>query len=121
MDVGTLEQWLWDAACEIRGPFDAPKFKDYLLPLPLLKRLPNAFQDDTQRPWLASSNAGTPLPKSSTVNPDVVWFHILEFPRCRPYRPETIRQALDVDAKLEYGLNALESTSQCNCVPRPRR
>ena len=23
MDVATLEQWLWDAACEVRGPLDA--------------------------------------------------------------------------------------------------
>lgn len=31
MDVGTLERWLWDAACEIRGPLDGPKFKDDIL------------------------------------------------------------------------------------------
>ncbi len=43
MDVGTLEQWLWDAACEIRGPLDAPKFKDYILPLVFLKRLSDVF------------------------------------------------------------------------------
>lgn len=34
MDIQTLETWLWDAACVIRGPVDAPKFKDYILPLP---------------------------------------------------------------------------------------
>lgn len=44
MDVGTLEQWLWDAACEIRGPLDAPKFKDYILPLVFLKRLSGVFK-----------------------------------------------------------------------------
>ncbi|MDW8241124.1 MAG: hypothetical protein RMM98_16090, partial [Acidobacteriota bacterium] len=27
MDVQTLEIWLWGAACVIRGPVDAPKFK----------------------------------------------------------------------------------------------
>lgn len=32
LDVPTLEGWLWDAACQIRGPLDAPKFKDYILP-----------------------------------------------------------------------------------------
>ena len=26
MDISTLENWLWDAACSIRGPIDAPKF-----------------------------------------------------------------------------------------------
>jgi type I restriction enzyme M protein len=49
MDVGTLEQWLWDAACEIRGPLDAPKFKDYILPLVFLKRLSDVFDDEVSR------------------------------------------------------------------------
>ncbi len=49
MDLGTLEQWLWDAACEIRGPLDAPKFKDYILPLVFLKRLSNVFYDEVAR------------------------------------------------------------------------
>jgi len=49
MDVGTLEQWLWDAACEIRGPLDAPKFKDYILPLVFLKRLSDVFDDEITR------------------------------------------------------------------------
>lgn len=49
MDVGTLEQWLWDAACEIRGPLDAPKFKDYILPLVFLKRLSDVFDDEIAR------------------------------------------------------------------------
>lgn len=33
LDVPTLETWLWDAACAIRGAADAPKFKDFILPL----------------------------------------------------------------------------------------
>lgn len=33
MTIEALETWLWDAACVIRGPVDAPKFKDYILPL----------------------------------------------------------------------------------------
>jgi len=49
VDVGTLEQWLWDAACEIRGPLDAPKFKDYILPLVFLKRLSDVFDDEVAR------------------------------------------------------------------------
>jgi hypothetical protein len=39
LDAPALESWLWDAACTIRGPLDAPKFKDYILPLIFLKRL----------------------------------------------------------------------------------
>ena len=49
MDVRMLEQWLWDAACEIRGPLDAPKFKDYILPLVFLKRLSDVFDDEVAR------------------------------------------------------------------------
>jgi hypothetical protein len=36
IDIQSLENWLWDAACAIRGPVDAPKFKDYILPFGLL-------------------------------------------------------------------------------------
>lgn len=35
----SMESWIWDAACSIRGAADAPKFKDYILPLIFLKRL----------------------------------------------------------------------------------
>jgi type I restriction enzyme M protein len=44
-----LEQWLWEAACQIRGPLDAPKFKDYILPLIFLKRLSDVFDDEIDR------------------------------------------------------------------------
>jgi type I restriction enzyme M protein len=46
LDVAALEQWLWDAACQIRGPLDAPKFKDYILPLVFLRRLSDVFHDE---------------------------------------------------------------------------
>ena len=49
LDLKTLEQWLWDAACQVRGPLDAPKFKDYILPLVFLKRLSDVFDDEVQR------------------------------------------------------------------------
>lgn len=44
-----MEQMLWDAACSIRGEKDAPKFKDYLLPLVFLKRLSDVFDDEIER------------------------------------------------------------------------
>ena len=44
-----MEQMLWDAACSIRGEKDAPKFKDFLLPLLFLKRLSDVFEDEIQR------------------------------------------------------------------------
>jgi type I restriction enzyme M protein len=45
----SMEQMLWDAACAIRGEKDAPKFKDYLLPLLFIKRLSDVFDDEIQR------------------------------------------------------------------------
>jgi len=44
-----MEQMLWDAACSIRGQKDAPKFKDFLLPLLFLKRLSDVFDDEIAR------------------------------------------------------------------------
>lgn len=37
--VKSLESWIWDAACSIRGAKDAPKYKDFILPLIFTKRL----------------------------------------------------------------------------------
>lgn len=45
----SLEQWLWDAACSIRGAQDAPKYKDYILPLVFTKRLCDVFDDEINR------------------------------------------------------------------------
>lgn len=49
LDIKTLEAWLWDAACSIRGALDAPKFKDYILPLIFAKRLSDVFDDEIAR------------------------------------------------------------------------
>lgn len=49
LSTRSMEQMLWDAACQIRGEKDAPKFKDYLLPLLFLKRLSDVFDDEVQR------------------------------------------------------------------------
>src|SRR5947209_11434497 len=46
LDVPTLETWLWDAACAIRGATDAPKFKDFILPLIFYTRLSDVFDDE---------------------------------------------------------------------------
>lgn len=46
LDTKTLESWLWEAACKIRGEIDAPKYKDYILPLIFLKRLSDVFEDE---------------------------------------------------------------------------
>jgi len=45
----SLEAWIWDAACSIRGAKDAPKYKDYILPLIFTKRLCDVFDDELNR------------------------------------------------------------------------
>jgi len=49
LDIKTLESWLWDGACSIRGAVDAPKFKDYILPLIFVKRISDVFEDELKR------------------------------------------------------------------------
>ena len=46
LDLPGLESCLWEAACVIRGPVDAPKFKDYILPLIFLKRVSDVFENE---------------------------------------------------------------------------
>jgi type I restriction enzyme M protein len=45
----SLEQWLWDAACSIRGAKEAAKYKDYILPLVFTKRLCDVFDEELNR------------------------------------------------------------------------
>ncbi|MBF0586299.1 SAM-dependent DNA methyltransferase [Prosthecochloris sp. N3] len=45
----SLESWIWEAACSIRGAKDAPKYKDYILPLIFTKRLCDVFDDELDR------------------------------------------------------------------------
>ncbi len=45
----SLESWIWEAACSIRGARDAPKYKDYILPLIFTKRLCDVFDDELNR------------------------------------------------------------------------
>src|SRR3989449_2705776 len=45
----SLESWIWDAACSIRGAEDAPKYKEFILPLIFAKRLCDVFDDELDR------------------------------------------------------------------------
>jgi len=45
----SLEQWLWDAACSIRGAQDAPKYKDYILLLVFTKQLCDVVNNESNR------------------------------------------------------------------------
>lgn len=49
LSTKSMEQMLWSAACSIRGEKDAPKFKDYILPLIFVKRLSDVFEDEIKR------------------------------------------------------------------------
>ena len=49
LDIKSMEGMLWQAACSIRGEKDAPKFKDYILPLVFIKRLSDVFEDEITR------------------------------------------------------------------------
>jgi len=49
LDTKAIENWLWQAACSIRGAVDAPKFKDFILPLVFVKRLSDVFDDENAR------------------------------------------------------------------------
>jgi type I restriction enzyme M protein len=49
LTISELETWLWDAACVIRGTSDAPKYKDFILPLIFYKRLSDVFDDEFQQ------------------------------------------------------------------------
>ena len=49
MGIKDMESMLWQAACSIRGEKDAPKFKDYILPLLFIKRLSDVFEDEIAR------------------------------------------------------------------------
>jgi len=48
LDVSALEGWLWEAACAIRGPVDAAKYKDFILPLIFIRRLSDVFEDEVK-------------------------------------------------------------------------
>lgn len=45
----SIESWIWDAACSIRGAKDAPKYKDFILPLIFTTRLCDVFDDEVNR------------------------------------------------------------------------
>lgn len=61
MDITTLENWLWEAACSIRGPLDAPKYTDDILPLLFYKRLCDVFADEVDRLSLEFGNLAREL------------------------------------------------------------
>ena len=77
LDIKTLEGWLWEAACKIRGDIDAPKYKDYILPLIFLKRLSDVFDDEIEK---LAKDYGENGVARELVDEDhtLVWFYLPE-------------------------------------------
>ncbi|MDE1871209.1 MAG: SAM-dependent DNA methyltransferase [Candidatus Micrarchaeota archaeon] len=75
LDIKTLENWLWDAACKIRGEIDAPKYKDYILPLIFLKRLSDVYEDDVAK---LTKEYGDIKTSEELIEEDhsLVWFYL---------------------------------------------
>ncbi len=77
LDIKTLESWLWEAACKIRGEVDAPKYKEFILPLIFLKRLSDVFDDEIER---LGEEYGSKQTAVELVEEDhsLVWFYLPE-------------------------------------------
>jgi len=75
LDIKTLENWLWEAACKIRGEIDAPKYKDYILPLIFLKRLSDVFDDEIDK---FAEEYGDKETAKELIEEDhsLVWFYL---------------------------------------------
>jgi len=63
----SLESWIWDAACSIRGAKEASKYKDFILPLIFVKRLCDVFDDELNR---IAKNVGSRSKSFELVNLD---------------------------------------------------
>ena len=75
LDIKTLEGWLWDAACKIRGPVDAPKYKDHILPLIFLKRLSDVFDEEIEKLAVQYGDKAT-AEELVEADHSIVWFYI---------------------------------------------
>jgi type I restriction enzyme M protein len=75
LDIKTLEGWLWDAACKIRGPVDAPKYKDFILPLIFLKRLSDVFDEEMEKLSKEYSDKKT-AEELVEADHSIVWIYI---------------------------------------------
>ncbi len=49
MELSTLENWLWSAACSVRGALQAAQYKEYILPLLFFKRLSDVYADELDK------------------------------------------------------------------------
>ncbi len=88
LDIKTLESWLWDAACKIRGEIDAAKYKDYILPLVFLKRLSDVYDDELDNLAKEYKNRET-AEKLVEKDHSLVWFYIPQKARWKNITKQT--------------------------------
>jgi Fic family protein len=101
LDLISLETWLWEAACKIRGPVDAPKYKDYILPLIFLKRLSDVFEDEVQ--VMAEELGGIEMDQHVVENShELVRFYVPQLARAGliHYQFEAIHPFLDGNGRV---------------------
>lgn len=103
----SLEFWIWDAACSIRGAKDAPKYKDFILPLIFTKRLCDVFDDEVNR---IAGEVGSPRIAFQLVKAD---HKLLRFflPRL-PDDPD--EPVLSIIRKLSYRMGEGVTTHMCS-------
>ena len=81
----SLESWLWDAVCGIRGAQDAPKYKDFILPLIFAKRMCDVF-DEEVNPIAEEVGSRKKTFELIARNPQLVRFYLLLEPE-NPQEP----------------------------------
>lgn len=89
MELSTLESWLWEAACSIRGEIDAARYKDYILPLVFYKRLDDVYADELQK---LADEIDVPVEQVEVMvaaDRDLIRFYIPESARWETIRKTT--------------------------------
>ena len=102
LDIKTLEGWLWDAACKIRGPVDAPKYKDFILPLIFLKRLSDVFDEEMEKLSTEYSDKKT-AEELVEADHSIVWIYI----PLKARWPEIFKQSTNLGEYLTDAVRAI--------------
>ena len=106
----SLESWIWDAACSIRGAKDAPKYKDYILPLIFSKRLCDVFDDELNRIAQAVGSRQKAF-QLAAADKKLVRFYL-------PLRPEDPEQPVWSEIRLQSERIGEGVTSQLRAIAK---
>jgi type I restriction-modification system DNA methylase subunit len=98
----SLESWIWDAACSIRGAQEAPKFKDFILPLIFTKRLCDVFDDELNRIAVEVGSGSPPADSKKDAQQ-----------RRSRGQPKRTQQEIDADVRLFEDYQAAKRVSGC--------